>query len=122
MTKSKLLELVESQLREFRYEVPADALGRPWSDEKVRAELRELQASLVAPALERCEMRDTFDQMRAESAEYRELWVVAVDGARGFKVFYDPEAEEFCLATFQADSVPQTIGVRGDLVSTFMAR
>lgn len=121
MNKEELQQYCKSELESYVYDVPESALGNPWPKEKVDSQLNQLKTSIVEPYLENMELRDTFDQMGMEEPEYQELWVVADDN-NGYKVFYDPSAEEFGLATYAEGEAPTTIGVRGDFVGTFMAR
>ena len=71
--------------------------------------------------MEKMELRDTFEQIGIKAPEYAKLWVVA-DDKNIYKVFYDPVACEFGLASYTEGDIPQTIGIRGDFVDTFMAR
>ena len=121
MNNKELRQFCENELESYVYDVPESAIGNPWPKEKVDAQLNQLRSSIVDPYLENMELRDTYEQMKKKEPEYMQLWVVA-DDRDGYKVFYDPSAEEFGLATYARGEIPITIGVRGDFVGTFMAR
>ena len=116
MTKNEVAALVQREIDGFRYEVPADSLGTPLARHEIERQLQQLKEALVEPSLEALEIQPP------DSPDQAKLWLVAVDGAGGFKVFYDPEHNDFCLAAFGQGGSPHSIGVRGDLVGTFMAR
>ena len=121
MNKHELQQFCETELESYVYDVPESAIRSPWSKEKVHAQLSQLKNAIVEPYLEKMELRDTYDQIGKKEPEYGQLWVVADDNS-GHKVFYDPSEREFGLAIYAKGDIPQTVGVRGDFVGTFMAR
>lgn len=119
MDLQALRRQIESEIDHYVYEVPSGAIGTPWPQEKVEAQLAEFRAALVAPKWEQVAVRDTQEQMRAEGPLLRWCIVVAVDG-KGYRLYFDPEENNYALACEGAP--PETIGVRGDAVGCFMAR
>lgn len=119
MDHESIAELVQQELRGATHAAPAGVtLGIPWSADKVASRVADLRQCLVSPYLQYFRLRDTVEQMRSE--QQVKYWVVAVEG--DFCVFYDPSARNFGLAESPGDRIiPATIGVRGDLVSTFCA-
>ena len=80
----------------------------------------DVQAALVSPYLQSFILGDTYDQVVAPTKSVVSYWVVAV--GQFYTLFYDPQVGDFGLADLVKDGVmPQTAGVRGDLVSTFRA-
>lgn len=121
MTKLDLEELerlVLAEVESYRNEVPQDALGRPFSDEKVERLLAELKAALVKPEWRTVRMRDTPEQNERQPQESR-LCVLVADDTELYELYYDPSNDDFFLAM---GDPPETIGVRGDAVGCFMAR
>jgi len=121
MNKQELQKFCENELESYIYDVSAPTIGNAWSKEKVDAQLKQLKIAIVEPYLEEMELRDSYEQLGMKEPEYEQLWVVADDN-NGYKVFYDPLAEEFGLAEYAEKQMPTTMGVRGDFVGTFMAR
>ncbi|MGF1631982.1 MAG: hypothetical protein ACFCUT_21100 [Kiloniellaceae bacterium] len=121
--KAQVQALVQEELASFEATAPTpgSTIGMPWSTDRLCAQVAELKAALVIPYLQRFELRDTAAEMAASPPILAGYWVVA--SADGFLLFYDPEAAQFGLACALANgALPQTIGVRGDLVGTFCAR
>lgn len=115
--------LVHQELASFEPARPdADTtVGIVWSADKIRAQIAALKAALVTPCLQRFVLKDTGPQMGASPPIEMDCWIVAI--ADGFLLFYDPEADDFGLACRPANgALPETIGVRGDLVGVFCAR
>ena len=74
----------------------------------------------MRPFLQNFMLNDTYEQMSAPPKKVVSYWVVAV--GQFYSVFYDPGTKEFGLADLiREGTIPQTSGVRGDLVSTFRA-
>jgi hypothetical protein len=117
----ELQRLVLEELESYRYEVPADTLGRPHSDDWVARQLADMRAALVEPEWRIVEKRDTFEEAGLDVPELRECVLVAVDSSPdGYaELYYDPVEDDFVLAS---GDPPQTFGVRGDAVGCFMAR
>ena len=121
MTKEELKELVATEIQNFRYEAPRNAIGKPWPEEKVRSKLKELRDALVEPYQEEIELESTELEPCLSPPRIEKLWVVANDG-KSFKVVYHEFTASFGLATYGSKGIPSTIGVWGDFVGTFMAR
>ncbi len=121
MNKEDLKKLVQKEVSEFKYAVPDESIGNPMPDEKVKAHLLELKASLVEPYREKIELQDTIEQIGAKTPVYSDVWIVA-DDRKSYKVFYDEKEQIFGLAKYTPDNFPATVNVYGDLVGTFMAR
>ena len=119
MNLAELRRKVESEIEDYVYEVPPSAVGTPWPQEKVDAQLSEFRASLVDPKWEKVVIRDTHEQRLAEAPPVRDCILVAND-SKGYKLYYDPEEGNFVLASDA--NPPETFGVRGDAVGCFMAR
>ena len=121
MTADDVAERVRAELEAFHYveltREEAGTLGIPWSAEKVAGEIELLRRALVAPVLTEVVDMDTF----SPGKRIAEWWLVAE--APGQKLlFYDPYFDEFALAIGDPLHRPESICVRGDLCSTFMAR
>jgi len=119
MTPEEVEALVRKEIELFHYEPPepGTTLGRPWSTEKVQGYVQKLRGALVKPYLQNFIPMDTYEQIQEKKTV--QYWVVAEFD--GHCEFYDPDNNEFGLAEMFIDKIPQTIGVRGDLVSTFCA-
>jgi hypothetical protein len=99
---------------------PKPTFGSSWSESRVRESMTALRASLVTPYVQRFRLKDTAAEMRQSPPEIEGYWVVA--RSQQFLVFYDLETQEYGLAMRGRDgTLPQTIGVRGDLVGVFGA-
>ena len=80
----------------------------------------DVRAALVPPYLQNFILGDTYSQVVTPVKRVVSYWVVAV--GQFYSIFYDPQDGDFGLADLIKDGkVPQTAGVRGDLVSTFRA-
>ena len=124
MDKEELQQHCVQKVAEYEYIVPESAIGLPLPAEKVEALLKEFKAAIVEPYLETIELRDTMEQMEAETPILCRVWVVA-DDRDGYKVIYNPNTKEFGLAQYKIDDesdIPSSINVNGDFVGTFMAR
>lgn len=121
MTKEDLKELVAAEIRNFHYEVPHKALGKPWPEEKVQSKLEQLRNALVEPYQEAIELDSTEVEPHLNPPRTEMLWVVADDRERS-KVVYHEATESFGLAVYGDKGMPTTVGVWGDLVGTFMAK
>lgn len=118
--KRFVLEDMERYHAEYDLPPPGATVGMPWSKERVAAELDRMRPCLVEPVLVECSVRDTFDDVSAQHPERRECWLVAVDG--GYGLLFDPIANDFALAGQSEAEGWATFGVRGDAVTTFLAR
>ena len=122
MTPQQITKFIDHELTSFEYEEPVagSTIGVPWSEAKVRAHIAKLKDALVTPYKQRFELRDTFEQLSISPPDEADYWVVAK--AEYYLEFYDPFTNEFGLAGLGTeDSLPVTIGVRGDLIGTFCA-
>jgi hypothetical protein len=115
MRADEVAALIESQISEFRYNPSKGTIGRPFSPERVVSEIQLLRASLVEPQLATVEIG------APDPGPHRRLWLVTRPLENGYLVVFDPSSRRFGLAVGGA-SLPQTLAVWGDLVSTFMAR
>ena len=111
---------VEQAIEAYVYQVPHDAIGRPWSDAAVADGLSQFRASLVEPYWATVEIRDTFDQVGIATSPQRRCAVVADDG-KGMLLLFDPTENSFVLAQ-RGKTGLSTFGVRGDAVECFLAR
>jgi hypothetical protein len=117
MTPIEVHRRVREEIDGYSFAAPsADLIGAPWSHDRIRELIADLESVLVAPRLQQLRNVDR----PAEPAYDFWAWVVAVEG--DFVVFYDPAADDFGLAMTPQDRVPETIGVRGDLIGVFGAR
>lgn len=120
--RAEIQALVQDELASFRLAplAPGSTVGVPWSEAKTEEHIAELRAALVTPYLQRFTLKDTFEQIARTPQARVDYWVVAEVGS--YLEFYDPGLDEFGLACRgQAGSLPETIGVRGDLVGVFCA-
>ena len=104
--------------RALNRRVPS-AAGR--SADRVRAELAALSRALVPPVLGKFAVRDEGFQLTTPEPELTTFWLVAQD-PDGTVVFYDEAADEFGLGEATPEGDLETVGVRGDLLSGFLAR
>ena len=77
-----------------------------------------MREALVKPEWRIVEKRDTFEEVNLDTPELRRCILVAEDRDTN-QLYYDPLAEDFVLANGYP---PQTMGIRGDAVTCFMAR
>ena len=121
MTPEQIEKMVQHDLVAFEAAPPkpGPTVGIPWSTFKVQESIAALRASLVTPYSQRFVVKDTGEQMRMSPPQTASYWVVAE--AEPFLEFYDPETREYGLAMRSRDGIPQTIGVRGDLIGVFGA-
>ena len=122
MTAEQIAGIVRSDLADSEAAPfpPGPTVGIPWSDSKRQKSVSTLRASLVTPYAQRFRLKDTSGEMRASSPGIAVYWVIAQ--SEQFLEFYDPEMREYGLAMQDNDgTLPETIGVRGDLVGVFAA-
>ena len=122
MTPHQIQKLVDQEITSFEFVEPApdSTIGEPWPESKVRSYIDNLKGDLVTPYKRRFVLRDTAAQMSECPPDEADYWAVAE--AESYLEFYDPCAKEFGLATpGTGDSLPETVGVRGDLISTYCA-
>jgi hypothetical protein len=113
MNADHIRTIVERELANFRYETGAGAFGRPWSAGRVTDGIATLRDSRLEP--EPTTIRGHPNAL-AESAG----WIVA-RAAHELLVVYDPRSNEFALAEPDGARSVRDIGVRGDLIGTFLA-
>ena len=112
MTASDVASLVRQQLENYKYPLTtATTLGKPWSLEKIDSELASLRSALVLPS-----QRLLLDHKQREQT----VWLVAADSKAA--VYFDQNGKEFGLGFLTPEGTIEDSNVRGDLVSTFMAR
>jgi hypothetical protein len=107
--------MVDREVAEYHYQVGPGLLGRPMSDERVRAELAALRRALVPPVLVDLHLEPEHGGTRVAA------WLVAQEGPHNVVVFSEV-AGEYVLAHRGRDGSVHAIGVQGDLVGCFMAR
>jgi hypothetical protein len=112
---------VEREIADYQSRRGATRLGTTRSVERVKAELAALSRALVPPVLGRFAVRDEGVQLTTPEPELATYWVVAQDPDETV-VFYDEMADEFGLGEATPDGDLETVGVRGDLLSVFLAR
>ncbi len=116
MNLEEIEQSVLDEIASYRYEVSREALGQPFSDEKVELLLAEMRAALVKPEWRMVETSNTGGAAGA-LAEPRRCALVAEDDT--YQLYYDPVEGEYALAT---GDPPATIGVDGDAVGCWIAR
>ena len=122
MTAEQIVEMVRTHLAAYEAAPTPSGLtvGEPWPDTKRRESIVRLNKCLVTPYTQRFHLMDTTAEMRASPPEVATYWVVA--RSESFLQFYDVERQEYGLATLGREGgLPETIGVRGDLVGVFSA-
>jgi hypothetical protein len=112
---------VEREIAGYQSERRATLVGTTRSAGRVRAELAALFRALVPPVRGKFAVRDEGVQLTTPEPELMTYWVVAQD-PDGTVVFYDEAADEFGLGEATPDGDLETVGVRGDLLSVFLAR
>ncbi|MBI5790396.1 MAG: hypothetical protein HZA63_02865 [Rhodocyclales bacterium] len=118
--KSWVLEDMQRYLDEYETPPPGTTIGTPWSKEKVAAELERMLPCVIDPFVTECFIEDTLEQQNSNPPIRRECWVVAID--RSYGLLFDPTENNFVLACQSESHEWGTIGVRGDAVTTFLAR
>lgn len=121
MEPEAVVERVEREIADYQSERRPARLGTVRTAERVRAELAALARALVPPAPGQFAVRDAGVQLTTPEPELATYWVVAQD-PDGTVVFYDEAADEFGLGEATPDGDLETVGVRGDLLSVFLAR
>jgi len=122
VTSEEVAALVQKELQEFRYELPAPGttIGIPWSVEKAYGYVEQLNSFLVKPYLQEFWLADTYEQSSASTKQLVRYWVVT--SVRDHLEFFDASEGNFGLGrSFASSPTPFTIGVRGDLVGVFCA-
>lgn len=99
---------------------PGETVGVPWSKEKVDAEVEKMASLIVEPYLVKYYSGDDLLSPEQRLIGERSAFVVAED--ESYLLLYDFDAEDFVLATRHNDGRLTAWGIRGDVVSTFLAR
>jgi hypothetical protein len=120
MDSDRVAALVLGQIDAYQYAPPSGLTGNPFPVSKVRGYIERLRQSLVAPYVQRFELRETADQIGSGAPQYGDYWVVA-EGDGGYLEWYDPRTGEFGLGLREHSALPISIGVRGDVVGVFIA-
>jgi hypothetical protein len=115
-----VVQRVEREIANYQSQRPA-RLGGGRSADRIRAELAALSRALVPPVRGKFAVRDEGVQLTTPEPELTTYWVVAQD-PDGTVVFYDEADDEFGLGEATPDGDLETVGVRGDLLSVFLAR
>lgn len=121
MEPEAVVQRVEREIADYQSQRRPARIGTSRSAERVRAELAALSRALVLPARGKFAVRDEGVQLTTPEPEVITFWVVAQD-PDGTVVFYDEAADEFGLGEVTPDGELETVGVRGDLLSVFLAR
>jgi hypothetical protein len=116
-----VVQRVEREIADYQSQRRPARIGSSRSAERVRAELAALSRALVPPVRGKFAVRDEGVQLTTPEPELITFWVVAQD-PDGTVVFYDEAADEFGLGEATPDGELETVGVRGDLLSVFLAR
>jgi len=115
-----VVERVEREIADYQSQRPVrPRAGR--SADRVRAELAALSRALIPPVRGRFAVPDEGVQLTTPEPELTTYWVVAQD-PDGTIVFYDETEDEFGLGEATPEGDLETVGVRGDLLSVFLAR
>lgn len=85
---------------------------------------KEMRNAFVEPYLERIEIRNTLDDLKAENPTYLKAWIIA-DDRKGYKVFFNQNTNKFGLAKYKSGSISYTseaLKLFSELTKVFMAR
>ena len=116
----QLRSKVEREIDQYVYEVPKVALGTPWSQEKVSAELQKMRESLIEPYWTDVQFPIADMGIQPALSSIQRCVVVADDGD-GWLLVWDPTGVQFALARL-SEGLPRTFGICGDAVGCFLAR
>src|SRR5262245_51834357 len=123
MTSDDVKALVDQELASWSPPViePGSTIGVPWDRARYESHIARLRAALVVPYRQRFVLRETYDQASSAGASEDSYWVVAVTPET--ILWFDEQTNDFGLATPGRDAqLPESIGVRGDIVGSFSAR
>jgi hypothetical protein len=123
MNSSEVKAVVDHALASWRTPVvePGTTLGVPWDAARYAPHIATLRKSLVEPYSQRFVLAETYEQLTGAKKPETTYWVVAVSGDT--IVWFDEVAGDFGIAYDAGDgSLPESIGLRGDLVGSFSAR
>jgi hypothetical protein len=116
-----VVQRVQREIADYQAAGRVARLGTARSAERIRAELAALSRALIPPIRGRFAVRDEGVQLTTPDPERTTYWVIAQD-PDGTVVFYDETEDEFGLGEATPDGDLETVGVRGDLLSVFLAR
>lgn len=122
MTSEEVQTIVAGELAAWRPPVvdPGTTIGTPWTADHYAPHVERLRASLVQPYKQRFELREYDDPGRGREGGEAEYWVVAV--TKEMYLWYDESTGEFGVGEPSSEnSLPASIGLRGDLVGSFCA-
>ena len=119
MTFEEISRLIQHELSTFSYQPPAQdaVLGKPFSKDRMAQEVEALRSALVTPQLLPIDVNDD-----PRSRTLRMMWVVTRPDSNGYVLVFDQEERCFGLALTGGRGRPTTVGIWGDLVSTYAAR
>jgi hypothetical protein len=110
MTKTEIRNLVEKDIREYRYVPPSGTfLGVPFSEHKMNAQLEDLRRHLREPLL-------------VPFSDGASRWIVTQTDQNGYFVFFDEDSSDYGLGIVDYEGKPEDINVHGNLVGTYAAR
>ena len=116
--KRRLTDEMAAYLESYVEPAPGTTVGIPWSKDKIAAEIDQMKVCLVEPFAAEYKNNDE----RGQDPQRLKCWVVATDDTYGLA--FDPMANEYVLvsrsSSFASDWA--SFGIRGDAVSTFLAR
>jgi hypothetical protein len=115
----RLRRELEHEISGHVYGVHADGMGRPFSDDQVRALLNSMRSCLVEPHWEEVNICNTVVESSAGNGLRRRCVTMAEED--GYVLVFDPIDEEYHLA-WRGEHGLGTWGVRGDGVGCFLAR
>jgi hypothetical protein len=116
--KRRLTDEMARYLESYIEPAPKTTVGVPWSKDKIATEIHQMKGCLVEPFAAEYKNNDEPGQ----EPKRRSCWVVAMDDTYG--LVFDPLAEEYVLVSRSSSSANDwaSFGIRGDAVSTFLAR
>jgi hypothetical protein len=120
VSSEKVTEIVRAELASFVVPRPVGALGVSWSHERWASEIALLRRSLVEPRLAAVHIPDARERPDAFLG-VKQLWLVTSTVENSCLIVFDREISRFGLAVDAAQQI-ETVGIWGDLVSTFCAR
>ncbi len=116
MTLTELRAYVEAEINNYVYICPANAVGDPMPQQWVDEQLKLMKACLVEPYWAATEIKG----YSSPPWPVRDCTVLVDDG-NGHRLIYDPETQQFDLASYGPGGM-DTVGVAGDPVGCFLAR
>ena len=85
MNKNEIRELIEREIREYRYVLPTGTIGVPCSEQKMNAYIEDLNRHLCEPLL-------------VPFADGASRWIITEIDSNGYFVFFDEKSTDFGLA------------------------